>query len=68
MTSLLIPNQEGTSDTCTTKDEEAIFEYQDKNGLLTLGWIHVSLIGKGKHWDLIVPIDTSIANMLFKLG
>lgn len=41
VTSLLIPNQEGTSDTCITKDEEAIFDYQDKNGLLTLGWIHV---------------------------
>lgn len=40
VTSLLIPNQEGTSDTCTTKDEEAIFEHQDKNGLITLGWIH----------------------------
>ncbi|KAI9251326.1 hypothetical protein EDC94DRAFT_622118 [Helicostylum pulchrum] len=40
VTSLLIPNQEGTSDTCITKDEEAIFDYQDKNGLLTLGWIH----------------------------
>ncbi|GAA5812786.1 hypothetical protein MFLAVUS_006244 [Mucor flavus] len=40
VTSLLIPNQEGTSDTCITKNEEAIFDYQDKNGLLTLGWIH----------------------------
>ncbi|KAI9355792.1 hypothetical protein BD770DRAFT_390740 [Pilaira anomala] len=40
VTSLLIPNQEGTSDTCITKDEEAIFDYQDKNELLTLGWIH----------------------------
>ncbi|KAG2203273.1 hypothetical protein INT47_000193, partial [Mucor saturninus] len=40
VTSLLIPNQEGTSDTCITRNEEAIFEYQDNHGLLTLGWIH----------------------------
>ncbi|EPB88405.1 ubiquitin thiolesterase, partial [Mucor circinelloides 1006PhL] len=40
VTSLIIPNQMGTSDTCTTKDEEAIFEFQDKRGLITLGWIH----------------------------
>ncbi|KAF1803006.1 hypothetical protein V8B55DRAFT_1501705 [Mucor lusitanicus] len=40
VTSLIIPNQMGTSDTCTTKDEEAIFEYQDERGLITLGWIH----------------------------
>ncbi|CAO3616055.1 unnamed protein product [Mucor fragilis] len=40
VTSLIIPNQIGTSDTCTTKDEEAIFEYQNERGLITLGWIH----------------------------
>lgn len=33
----------GTSDTCATKDEESIFEFQDKRGLITLGWIHVSI-------------------------
>lgn len=43
VTSLIIPNQMGTSDTCTTKDEEAIFEYQDERGLITLGWIHVCI-------------------------
>ena len=29
-----------TSDSCTTTDEEALFEFQDKHSLLTLGWIH----------------------------
>ncbi|KAL7417156.1 hypothetical protein BDY24DRAFT_376863 [Mrakia frigida] len=30
----------GTGDTCETLEEEKVFEFQDKRGLLTLGWIH----------------------------
>jgi len=37
---LVIPAQEATSDTCATTDEEALFEFQEKRDLLTLGWIH----------------------------
>lgn len=71
MTSLLIPNQEGTSDTCTTKDEEAIFEHQDKNGLITLGWIHVSYTNIVSYsQNVLVNIvcmkDTPFANVLPK--
>ncbi|KYQ92853.1 MPN/PAD-1 domain-containing protein [Tieghemostelium lacteum] len=40
VTTLIIPKQEGTSDTCNTVDEHEIFEYQLENDLLTLGWIH----------------------------
>ncbi|KAI9144633.1 hypothetical protein BKA69DRAFT_1053510 [Paraphysoderma sedebokerense] len=40
VTTLLIPKQTSTSDTCTTTNEEEMFEYQDKNDLITLGWIH----------------------------
>ncbi|EMS20061.1 STAM-binding protein [Rhodotorula toruloides NP11] len=40
VTHLLVPKQEGTSDTCTTMNEEEVFEFQDRRGLLTLGWIH----------------------------
>ncbi|GAB5585855.1 hypothetical protein Unana1_00755 [Umbelopsis nana] len=40
ITTLLIPKQTSTSDTCTTENEEEVFEYQDKHDLLTLGWIH----------------------------
>ncbi|KAI9308460.1 hypothetical protein BJ944DRAFT_260165 [Cunninghamella echinulata] len=40
MTTLIIPKQTGTSDTCTTENEEELFEYQDANDLLTFGWIH----------------------------
>ncbi|GAA6011037.1 hypothetical protein JCM11491_005917 [Sporobolomyces phaffii] len=40
ITTLLIPKQEGTPDTCQTSHEEEQFEFQDANELMTLGWIH----------------------------
>ncbi|XP_027848739.2 STAM-binding protein [Aphis gossypii] len=40
VTHLMIPKQSGTSDSCTTMNEEDIFEFQDKQDLITLGWIH----------------------------
>ncbi|KAK9471206.1 uncharacterized protein V1510DRAFT_449108 [Dipodascopsis tothii] len=40
VTSLVIPDQDSTSDTCATKNEEALFEYLDQHDLFTLGWIH----------------------------
>lgn len=40
ITTLLIPKQKATSDTCTTMNEEELFDYQDKRELITLGWIH----------------------------
>lgn len=43
ITHLLIPKQNGTADSCTTQNEEEIFDYQDQHDLITLGWIHVSL-------------------------
>ncbi|KAB7504158.1 STAM-binding protein-like A [Armadillidium nasatum] len=40
ITHLLIPQQVGTSDSCTTQHEEELFDQQDKYDLITLGWIH----------------------------
>lgn len=40
ITTLLIPKQESTANTCSTTDEESIFEYIDNNDLFVLGWIH----------------------------
>lgn len=40
VTHLLIPQQTGTADSCTTGSEEDLFSYQDKYDLITLGWIH----------------------------
>jgi len=37
---LVIPEQEATSDTCSTKDEEGLLEYVEREDLLVLGWIH----------------------------
>ncbi|VEN60022.1 unnamed protein product [Callosobruchus maculatus] len=40
VTHMIIPKQRGTSDSCTTTNEEEIFDYQDQLSLITLGWIH----------------------------
>ncbi|GAA5905545.1 AMSH-like ubiquitin thioesterase [Sporobolomyces salmoneus] len=40
VTTLLIPQQDGTPDTCVTTHEEEQFEFQDSKNLMTLGWIH----------------------------
>lgn len=40
VTHVLIPKQTGTSDRCDAEGEEDLFEYQDSQDLLSLGWIH----------------------------
>ncbi|RKP10144.1 hypothetical protein THASP1DRAFT_13252 [Thamnocephalis sphaerospora] len=40
VTTLVIPKQTSTSDTCQTEDEESLFAELDKRDLMTLGWIH----------------------------
>ncbi|KAF5192156.1 Amsh-like ubiquitin thioesterase [Thalictrum thalictroides] len=40
ITTLIIPKQESTSDSCQTMNEEEIFEFQDRRSLFPLGWIH----------------------------
>ncbi|KAL3626577.1 hypothetical protein CASFOL_030126 [Castilleja foliolosa] len=40
ITTLIIPKQESTSDSCQTLNEEEIFDVQDKRSLFPLGWIH----------------------------
>eukprot|EP00891_Asterochloris_glomerata_P004084 jgi/Astpho2/4084/e_gw1.00063.186.1_t len=37
---LIIPKQEGTSDTVQALNEEEIFDVQDKRSLYPMGWIH----------------------------
>ena len=37
---LIVPKQEGTSDTVQALNEEEIFEVQDTRSLYPLGWIH----------------------------
>lgn len=40
ITHLLVPEQVGTCDSCTTQREEDLFDYQEQHDLITLGWIH----------------------------
>ncbi|XP_044500407.1 AMSH-like ubiquitin thioesterase 3 isoform X2 [Mangifera indica] len=40
ITTLIIPKQESTSDSCQALNEEEIFEVQDRLSLFPLGWIH----------------------------
>lgn len=40
ITTLIVPSQESTADTCHTTDEAGLFTYQDEHALFTLGWIH----------------------------
>ncbi|RZC84618.1 hypothetical protein C5167_047400, partial [Papaver somniferum] len=42
ITTLIIPKQEATSDSCSAMNEEELFEFQDKLSIFPLGWIHVS--------------------------
>lgn len=37
---LVIPDQQGTSDTCETINESELFDYVDGEDLMVLGWIH----------------------------
>ena len=39
VTTLLIPKQHSTSDTCMMDEEELVLEYQAKRDLITLGWV-----------------------------
>lgn len=40
ISTLIVPKQEGTTDTVQALGEEEIFDVQDSRGLYPLGWIH----------------------------
>jgi hypothetical protein len=70
ITTLIIPKQIGTSDTCTTENEEELFDVQDKYDLLTFGWIHVSIYTYYTWKDVanFLQKDTSNTVLLFKFS
>ena len=43
ITHVIVPKQYGGPDYCNTENEEELFLIQDQHGLVTVGWIHVSL-------------------------
>ncbi|KAK4804165.1 hypothetical protein SAY86_003982 [Trapa natans] len=69
VTSLIIPKQESTSDSCQTTNEEEIFEVQDKQSLFPLGWIHthptqscfMSSIDLHTHYSYQIMLPESVA-------
>ncbi|KAK0403555.1 hypothetical protein QR680_016992 [Steinernema hermaphroditum] len=40
ITHAILPKQQGDSDSCETLDEHEVYEYQERHGLISLGWIH----------------------------
>ncbi|CAL1709808.1 unnamed protein product [Somion occarium] len=40
VSTLLIPKQHSTSDTCTMDEEELVLQFTEERHLITLGWIH----------------------------
>ncbi|KAI0265418.1 hypothetical protein BC834DRAFT_879357 [Gloeopeniophorella convolvens] len=40
VTTLLIPRQHSTSDTCAMDEEELVMQFTEERSLITLGWIH----------------------------
>ncbi|KAI5650889.1 hypothetical protein M9H77_36894 [Catharanthus roseus] len=69
LTTLIIPKQESTSDSCQTLNEEEIFEVQDKLSLFPLGWIHthpsqtcfMSSVDLHTHYSYQVMLPEAIA-------
>ncbi|KAI4334928.1 hypothetical protein L6164_013628 [Bauhinia variegata] len=69
ITTLIIPKQESTSDSCQTLNEEEIFEVQDNLSLFTLGWIHthpsqtcfMSSVDLHTHYSYQVMLQEAIA-------
>lgn len=43
VTTLLIPKQHSTSDTCTMDEEELVLQFTEERSLITLGWVSLSL-------------------------
>ncbi|KAJ3669464.1 hypothetical protein LUZ60_011414 [Juncus effusus] len=69
VTTLIIPKQKATSDSCTATNEEELFDVQDKKSLFTLGWIHthptqtcfLSSIDLHNHYSYQVMLPEAIA-------
>ena len=43
VTTLLIPKQHSTSDTCTMDEEELVLQFTEERHLITLGWVSVPI-------------------------
>ena len=44
VTTLLIPKQRSTSDTCAMEEEELVLSFSEQRSLITLGWVSLKQI------------------------
>lgn len=47
VTTLLIPKQHSTSDTCTMDEEELVLQFTEERSLITLGWVSFCYVRAG---------------------
>jgi len=50
VTTLLIPKQHSTSDTCAMDEEELVMEFTEERSLITLGWVSCRLCLRIRSW------------------
>ena len=50
VTTLLIPKQHSTSDTCTMDEEELVMQFTEERALITLGWVSLGF-DTGQLWS-----------------
>ena len=55
VTTLLIPKQHATSDTCTMEEEELVLQFTEERALITLGWVRANTTLS--YLALIQPLD-----------
>ena len=54
VTTLLIPKQHSTSDTCTMDEEELVMQFTEERALITLGWVSWGLIERDVRLNVLV--------------
>ena len=70
VTTLLIPKQRGTSDTCTMDGEELVLEFVDQRSLITLGWVGSFFWSESENIYLCMTLDSyaSFAILFYVFG
>lgn len=63
VTTLLIPKQHSTSDTCTMDEEELVMSFTEERSLITLGWVRsLPLVGSHRAIPHSFPPDSYPSN------
>ena len=59
VTTLLIPKQHSTSDTCTMDEEELVMSFTEERSLITLGWVRIFTFPLDPTVRFILPLSLS---------